>query len=504
MRHTLGTDALHHTLSRSRLVLAVALALALPRHAVAQVPEAPAPPAAPVAPVAPAAPVTPVAPVAPATPALPTTPSAGIDGRLAEARALVAAGRFDKAFELLDAMLASHEGDQDSARILLSEAQVKAGVPERAVETLDALSSGKSYDALAAAGRAYRALGDKFAKTGRRQDDISFAYDEARSYLELAARAAPPGDHVIADELARFELYTLGDFDAALSTASSRITADPADAEALLLRGCAGVYAVVAAQDAGNEPRAATLAATAISDLIAADTLLPKDRYEPWVQLTWLYESQGQAANAVNAALKVLDRFPKGDFTTLYHLAKRYADERKYDAASHALLEMTHRDAAQLGRLIGAESDKTAVATSLGYAVEPLANARPPRAGDAADILAAILAVQTSDGNLWNNYGLVCRDANRFEESWRGYSEALKLLPDEPGVHNDAAVILHYYLHRDYGRAQELYERALELSEAELATAGLNADRRAAMEIVKRDASTNLEKLARKDYQWNG
>ena len=154
-------------------------------------------------------------------------------------------------------------------------------------------------------------------------------------------------------------------------------------------------------------------AGSAIADLVAADKLLGKERYEPWVQLAWLYESQGQDSNAVNAALKVLDRFPKADFSTLYHLAKRYAGERKYDGASRALVEMTHRDAAQLSRLIGAEPDRTAVATSLGYAIEPLANAQPPRAGDAADILAAIVAVQTTDGNLWNNYGLMCREIGR-------------------------------------------------------------------------------------------
>jgi Flp pilus assembly protein TadD len=98
----------------------------------------------------------------------------------------------------------------------------------------------------------------------------------------------------------------------------------------------------------------------------------------------------------------------------------------------------------------------------------------------------------------------MCRDARRFEESWRGYSEALKLMPEEPGLHNDAGIVLHYYLHRDYGTAQELYERALELAEAELAATDTAPARRTEMEVVKRDASRNLEKLARGDYEWNG
>jgi len=438
--------------------------------------------------------------------ALPCAGAAGAPSadHLAEAREALASGRADKAQELLNAMLAAKEGDPRDVRLLLAEAQLKGGTPQRAVETLEPLSSDKSYEVMAALGHGYLALAEQFKQSNRKPADLDFAYEEARSYLELAAKAAPAGDLGVATELGNFLLYTLGDHEAAAASADARLEADPKDGEALLLRGCAGVYAVVAAQNAGDEQGAATKAGSAIADLVAADKLLGKERYEPWVQLAWLYESQGQDSNAVNAALKVLDRFPKADFSTLYHLARRYAGERKYGAASKALVEMTRRDTAQLSRWIGNEADKTAVATTLGYAIEPLASAQPPRAGDAADILAAILAVQTSDANLWNNYGLMCRDAGRTEESYRGYSEALKLNPDDPALHNDAAVILHYYLHRDYDKAQELYERGLELAEAELARTDLSPDRRTEMETVKRDTSNNLGKLARKDYEWKG
>ncbi len=70
---------------------------------------------------------------------------------------------------------------------------------------------------------------------------------------------------------------------------------------------------------------------------------------------------------------------------------------------------------------------------------------------------------------------------------------------------NDTAVILHYYLHRDYDRAQSLYEKAIELAAGLLAKPDkLSDDQRRATEQLKHDATTNLQNLAKGVHDWKG
>jgi tetratricopeptide (TPR) repeat protein len=438
-------------------------------------------------------------PDAPATEA----PAAG--DSLAEARAHLAAGRAEEARTLLQGMLALGEGDETAVRVALSEALVMAGEPGDALRTLEPVLDGKAPEVLLAQGRAYRALGDSYPRDGRKDDDIGFAYDEARSYLEAAAKKAPAGDHDAAIELGNLELYIMGDHEAATKRANELLASNKADGEALLLRGCAGVYAVVAEQQAGDEAAAAIVAAKAIQDLLAADKALPKDRPEPWAQLAWLYETTDQQVNAVNAAIKVLDRNPDMNFATLYHLALRYSGEREFEASARALAQMVKRDAAQLAEWVKLEPDVKVAVAQLASSVEALAGQDARLNADARDILAVLLEIEPSeDANLWNNLGLFCRDTQKFEESHKAYSRALELAPDEAGLLNDSAVILHYYLHRDYDTAQEMYERAIELATDELKKKDITADRKAEMEKAKKEATDNLGKLARGDYQWGG
>lgn len=56
-----------------------------------------------------------------------------------------------------------------------------------------------------------------------------------------------------------------------------------------------------------------------------------------------------------------------------------------------------------------------------------------------------------------------------WERSYRYYNEAVELSPDDPRIVNDCGLMLIYHLHRDFDRARALFERAIEIGEAQLA-----------------------------------
>lgn len=63
-----------------------------------------------------------------------------------------------------------------------------------------------------------------------------------------------------------------------------------------------------------------------------------------------------------------------------------------------------------------------------------------------------------------------------WEKAYRYYTEAVQLEPDDPRIVNDCGLMLVYYLHRDYDRARELFDRAIRLGKARLAELGEAAD----------------------------
>ena len=423
---------------------------------------------------------------------------------LAGAKEKLAAGEPDAAVELLTKALegATDKDGKDARelRLLLAEAQIAAGQADQAVEGLASLAQGADYDVLLATGRAYKAWGDQMQRQERSGDDVGFAYDEARSYLEQAAKKASRGQSGAAVELGNLELYTLGMHDAALERAEKLLSNDSGDAEARLLRGQALLWVSIDTAQAGKDEEAAKLRQRAIEDLIAAEKDLPKTRPEPWAQLAWLYETDGQPQKAVEAAAKALERTPKGSVATLFHLAVRYANERKFEAAATALSAMIAADSRQVTDLIKADNDPTATALALTWAVTPMVEGG--KAGPARDALAAIVATHPKSVDPWNNYALLCRETQKFEEAYEAYQQALLLEPDSPRLNNDAGVILHYYLHRDYPKAQEYYEKAVELADAALARTDLEAAVRTEVETARADAIGNLKQLAAGDHDW--
>jgi tetratricopeptide (TPR) repeat protein len=298
------------------------------------------------------------------------------------------------------------------------------------------------------------------------------------------------------------ELYTLGLADAARARAERLLKANAADGEALLLRGSVAVNLSWNASQAGDEERAQTLRAEAIRDIEAADKALGGKRPEPAYQLAWLHEQDGAPEKAVRAAADWCDRLPQKDFSRLYQLARRYSTERRYAPAADALVQMVRRDAALLTAWVRQETAITQVAVELGWSAGSLYQSRPQQA---KDVWAALCAAEPRDADIFNNLGLVSRDLGAFEESWRAYEKALALQPDNANLLNDGAVILHYYLHRDYDKCQEMYERAIEIATALLAQPeALTPEHKAAAEKAQKEAMDNMANLARGVHDWGG
>jgi len=421
--------------------------------------------------------------------------------KLADARAQIDAGQAHAAANTLASMLKDKEGDEHAVRMLLAEAQIADGAPDRALLTLEPLANNTDAPVLRLMARAFRANGDRLAAQGaRHSDDAASMYEQAADYL---GRAAAAGDASALSEAGFIELYQLGDAPAARARAEAVLAKDPANGDALLLRGCALVNACWTADKSGDAAAAKDLHDKAVADLLAADTALGGKRPEPVFQLAWLYEQSGDAEKAVQAAADWCDRLPQKDASRLYALARRYVGERRWGPASTALLAITQRDSTLLTNLVKAESDPTKAAVELSWAVQPLMDAQ--RGRPAKDILAALCAAGPQDADLWNNYGLVARDTQAYEESWRAYEQALALRPDDANLLNDGAVLLHYYLHRDYDKAQAMYEKSIEISTKLLASPDkLSAEQKAAAEKAKKEATDNLANLAKGVHDWKG
>jgi len=422
------------------------------------------------------------------------------EDQLSKARAHIEAGENDQAVRVLSEMLTSGEGIDRDVRLALGDALVASGRPDEAVEILSPIAVDGDHDGLLAMGNSFNAYAQHMASKGRPSGDIGFAYDESRGYLERAAGTAPAGDTRAATALGNIELYVLGDHEAAMKRAAFLISKNEADGEALLLRGCAGLYASIAAGKTGNEEAADAARLASVDDLLAAKDALPGDRVEPWVQLTWLYEVMDRPEAAVGAAVAVVDRTPDANFGTLYHLARRYSTERRFGPASRALAVMAKADSKMLAEWIVYDEDRISAQRELSWSVGELFAQN--RFRSAYEVLSAITMTEPSDADVWNNYALASREVREYEQSARAYRRALKLDPQNPRLMNDTALVLHYYLKTDLGEAAELYEQAHERAKEMLEAEDLSAEDRAFLQEVERDAKNNLTKLAAGDYVW--
>lgn len=131
-----------------------------------------------------------------------------------------------------------------------------------------------------------------------------------------------------------------------------------------------------------------------------------------------------------------------------------------------------------------------------------------------AAILARLIAESDPyEGWNWNNLGMFVRDQadalihegtreassepvhELYETSYGAYERSLALLPEDPGVINDTAVLLHYYLKRESTQALEMYAKAAELATKALEDEELDDWERNRLETALRDAKENRRLL---------
>lgn len=225
--------------------------------------------------------------------------------------------------------------------------------------------------------------------------------------------------------------------------------------------------------------------------------------------LGWARFESAQYAEA-EAALQAAVRLNPTFLNSWYYIAQARYAQKDYGGAVDAFRRHFEASPEDLAASI-AQNTEVDLAI-LDYLVAWCANnERTVEAGMLSD---AQTIVAPDVSRYWNNAGLFYRDAAErlmkseaaadqktsaelIDKAYKAYSMALELSPNDPSILNDTAVMLHYYLKRDFDRAREMYIKAREIAEAELAKTDLAEDVRRIYAIALRDSKNNLAKLER-------
>jgi tetratricopeptide (TPR) repeat protein len=150
----------------------------------------------------------------------------------------------------------------------------------------------------------------------------------------------------------------------------------------------------------------------------------------------------------------------------------------------------------------------------VGWCADPEKHAGVANNADAALLSEMLTRAAPTQARYWNNLGLFLRDEGDalraaktkadpaqlqklWEAAYAAYSQTLELEPGNPNYLNDTAVMLHYYLKRDYDKALAMYEKAAKRAEEELARTDLSPEMRDVIKIAKRDSNNNIVKVKR-------
>ena len=135
---------------------------------------------------------------------------------------------------------------------------------------------------------------------------------------------------------------------------------------------------------------------------------------------------------------------------------------------------------------------------------------------DAALVAEICAEASPQEARHWNNLGLFLRDEGEnleieahdnqqsvyppdmledlYRRAFRAYARAIELVPDDPQLLNDTAVLLHYHLD-EYDTALTMYARSIELAEKILADPALPPVERERFETSLDDAKKNQTAL---------
>lgn len=216
---------------------------------------------------------------------------------------------------------------------------------------------------------------------------------------------------------------------------------------------------------------------------------------------------------AVEAFETAVAKWP-GYTNSWYYLFRLNYDLKQTENAVAALREMRAVASAQLAGMIQADTyDISRLEGLVGQSFNA------GRLEDSAEVCRALVLAQPENHRFWNNLGLFLRDAGDvrasrakrtdeeewaaigelWEESWVAYSKAVELAPESAPYLNDAAVLLHYNLERDYDKALEMYAKATELAEARMAEDKFeSAEEKDVWRLALRDSKNNRRALLKK------
>jgi len=185
-----------------------------------------------------------------------------------------------------------------------------------------------------------------------------------------------------------------------------------------------------------------------------------------------------------------------------FQIARGLYRDNQYAEAAGLILAQATDDLTALLDVIASEADgREAVLMIRGLGDKRFRSSELDQARELFRIAAEAQDDSVSD---WNNYAFLCRETAHYEESYAAYTRALELDPANPALLNDAALILHYHLHRDLDLARQMYAQAIEEGERILAggageagedEAEPDASDRESATIAVRDAKNNLKRL---------
>jgi tetratricopeptide (TPR) repeat protein len=198
-----------------------------------------------------------------------------------------------------------------------------------------------------------------------------------------------------------------------------------------------------------------------------------------------------------------------------YYVYRAAFSQQRYAEAIEALYSFRRADPEGLVQTIAGDLGRnTGVLNGLvAWCADPEKQKGAVRNEDAAMICDLFTRLEPDVSRHWNNLGLFLRDqgdalrmkrgakpdpevlADLWARSYAAYERALELNPKDPNVINDTAVMLHYYLKREYDRVEDMYRQSNARALEELARTDLSADDRAVIEIAKRDSADNLRRL---------
>jgi tetratricopeptide (TPR) repeat protein len=223
--------------------------------------------------------------------------------------------------------------------------------------------------------------------------------------------------------------------------------------------------------------------------------------------LGWARFDQKRYAQADEAFSAAVAKVPK--YVNAWHyIALARFHQKDFEGALAAIHRHWDENPSDLVAAVAGDPDASLPLLDglVGYCAEQHRNA------EAAFLSELQTNAAPSDSRYWNNTGLFWRDAGEllkkgeraedqalaaedFEKSWKAYSKALELEPENPSLLNDAAVVLHYDLRRDLDRAKQMYVKAGERAKIELAKKDLKPDLRELYETTLKDSADNLAKL---------